>query len=104
MQRAGVARCEINALGRDSELSRYGGMRPTLPWKLHANASKPRNLRNYTLSEQVLKAFMHKPFVEWVCVDHGILVSHVLISSRWLLQLLSMCVDYMTGKLGPRHI
>jgi hypothetical protein len=56
------------------------------------------------LSEQALKESMRKPFVEWVCVDHGMLVSRVPISSMSLLQRHSMCVDYMTGKPESHHI
>jgi hypothetical protein len=56
------------------------------------------------LSGQAWKEFMRKPFVEWVCVDHGLLVSHVPISSMSLLQRHAMCVEYMTGKLEFHHI
>lgn len=102
LQRAGAARCEITGRTRDSEPSRDGGMR--LPCTLHDSASRRKHSSHSLLRVQALKEFMRKPFVEWVDVDHGLLVSHVPTSSISFLQRHALCVESMTGTLESHHM
>jgi hypothetical protein len=51
-----------------------------------------------------LKEFLRKPFVEGVCVNYGLVVSHVLTFSMWFLQRHSAGADSRAGKRESHHI